>query len=72
MIAALQSTEWIFLRISSTESEQVTLPRPLTLPRRSESENHNLLSIFNATEVFTRLLCDKQQFRRLLMIRILS
>ncbi len=44
-----QSAEWIFVRISSTKSGQVVLPR------RSEFENPKLLPIFSATEAFTRL-----------------
>ncbi len=47
-----QSTEWIFVRTSSTHS---TKSEQVALPRRSESENHNLLHIFDATEAFTRL-----------------
>ncbi len=37
------------MRTFSTKSEQVALPR------RSESENHKLLPIFDATEAFSRL-----------------
>ncbi len=44
-----QSTEWIFVRTSSTKGEQVVPPR------RSEAEIYTLLPIFDGTEAFSRL-----------------